>query len=73
MIGLRKIMGSFPGDSLTDNIIDDSSSTSASAIEESMNDLIRLGHLDLNQDGFISPLDDGLSMIQAMQDLITAE
>ena len=38
-----------------------------------MNDLIRLGHLDLNQDGFISPLDDGLAMIQVMKDLIAAE
>ena len=66
-------MGSFPGDSLTNNIIQDNSFTSAGAIEASMNELVRLGHLDLNQDGFISPLDDGLAMIEAMQGLIAAE
>ena len=70
VIGLRKIMGSFPGDSLTNSIIDDSSLTSAGAIEESMNELISLGHLDLNQDGYISPLDDGLMMIYEIKDQI---
>ena len=70
VIGLRKIMGSFPGDSLTNSIIDDSSLTSAGAIEESMNELISLGYLDLNQDGHISPLDDGLMMIYEIKDQI---
>ena len=35
-----------------------------------MSDLVSLGHLDLNQDEYISPLDDGLMMIDEIKDQI---
>ena len=69
LIGLRKISGTFPGDALTDGSLSTAATVNTEEIDSSLNDLITQGAFDLDQDGLISPLSDGLLMIDQIQEL----
>ena len=70
VIGLRSMFGTFPGDALTGNVLNDESSKSLVQVQQEMSGYFQDSTLDRDADGMISPLTDGIQMIEEMQALI---
>ena len=70
VIGLRSMFGTFPGDALTSNVLNDESSKSLVQVQQEMTSYFQNSHFDLDADGVISPLIDGIQLIEEMQALI---
>ena len=70
VIGLRNLMGTFPGDALTDGALSANASLDNDTINSSMNELLQSGGFDFNEDHIINPLVDGLLMTDEIQGLV---
>ena len=70
VIGLRNLMGTFPGDALTDGALSADASLDNNTINTTMNELIQSGGFDFDQDDIINPLVDGLLMTDEMQGVV---
>ncbi|QNI94103.1 RTX toxin determinant A [Synechococcus sp. A15-127] len=70
VIGLRSMFGTFPGDALTSNVLNNESSKSLVQVQQEMTSYFQNSHFDLDADGVISPLTDGIQLIEEMQALI---
>ena len=70
VIGLRNLMGTFPGDALTDGALSADASLDNNTINTTMNELVQSGGFDFDQDDIINPLVDGLLMTDEMQGVV---
>ena len=70
VIGLRNLMGTFPGDALTDGALSADASLDNNTINTTMNELVQSGGFDFDQDDIINPLVDGLIMTDEMQGVV---
>ena len=70
VIGLRNLMGTFPGDALTDGALSANASLDNDTINSTMNELVQSGGFDFNEDHIINPLVDGLLMTDEIQGLV---
>ena len=70
VIGLRNLMGTFPGDALTDGALSADASLDNNTINTTMNELVQSGGFDFDQDDIINPLVDGLIMTDEMQGMV---
>ena len=69
LIGLRMMLGTFPGDSLIDGAMTQDSNQSLQDIRTFISSSVQDGSLDLDSDGMISPFTDGLRLIEEIQQL----
>ena len=70
VIGLRNLMGTFPGDALTDGALSTDANLDNNAINTTMNELVQSGGFDFNEDHIINPLVDGLMLTNEIQGLV---
>ena len=70
VIGVRSMFGTFPGDALTSNALNGESSNSHLQVQQEVTGYFQDSTLDRDADGMISPLTDGIQMIEEMQALI---
>ena len=70
VIGLRSMFGTFPDDALIKKAWNEGSSKSLTQIQQELTGYFQDSTLDRDADGMISPLTDGIQMIEEMQALI---
>ena len=70
VIGLRSMFGTFPGDALTSNVLNNESSKSLVQVQQEMSKYFQDYTLNRDADGMISPLTDGIQLIEEMQAMI---
>ena len=70
VIGLRNLMGTFPGDALTDGALSANANLDNNTINSTMNELVQSGGFDFNEDNVTNPLIDGLLMTNEFQGLV---
>ena len=70
VIGLRSMFGTFPGDALTSNVLNNESSKSLIQVQQEMSKYFQDYTLNRDADGMISPLTDGIQLIEEMQAMI---
>ena len=70
VIGLRSMFGTFPGDALIHNAWNEQSSKNLAQIQQELTGYFQDFALDLDSDGMISPLTDGIQMVEELQAII---
>ena len=69
VIGVRAMFGTFPGDALINNALNNESSKSLLEIQQEMSDYFQDSRFDRDADGIISPFTDGIQMIREIEQL----
>jgi hypothetical protein len=69
VIGVRKMLGTFPGDALLEGLGPVADEEGQTQIDETLNRLVAQNALDLDRDGAVSTLTDVLLLIMNIQDL----
>lgn len=69
VIGVRKMLGTFPGDALFEGLGPVADAEGRTQIDETLNQLVTQNALDLDRDGTVSTLTDVLMLIMNIQDL----
>ena len=69
VIGVRKMLGTFPGDALLEGLSPVADEEGPTQIDETLNQLVAQNALDLDRDGSVSTLTDVLMLIMNIQDL----
>ena len=70
VIGLRSMFGTFPGDALIHNAWNEQSSKNLAQIQQELTGYFQDSALDLDSNGMISPLTDGIQMVEELQAII---
>jgi hypothetical protein len=63
---MRKLLGTYPGDALTNKLRDNSAPRNTEQIHRYIEDGIQYSVLDIDKNGSISPLNDGILLLSQL-------